>query len=227
MALTIKYCGLKTPADLDLAVALGVDMVGFMQFPKSPRALPLADIGALVEATRDRAESCVLLVNPDDALVAEVAALRPDWLQLHGDETPARVTEIRDQSGLKVMKAIKVGEAADLEPMPDYATVADRLLLDAKPPKGADRPGGHGNVFDWGLLENVDPDLDFMLAGGLSLTNVGEAIEMVRPFGLDLSSALEREKGIKDHELMRAFMAAVRSAEAALEPTDARKAEAL
>jgi phosphoribosylanthranilate isomerase len=161
---------------------------------------------------RGRVETAVMLVNPDNSCVMEIAALSPDWIQLHGPETPHRVETIRDEAGIAVLKAIPIGSAEDVAHVKDFADIADRLLLDAKPPKGAERPGGHGVAFDWGLLKALDPSVPFMLSGGLTPETVGAAIKAVRPFGVDVSSGVETAPGQKDAELIRAFIEAARAA---------------
>ncbi|HEY8595275.1 MAG TPA: phosphoribosylanthranilate isomerase [Devosiaceae bacterium] len=211
----IKICGIRTPETLEAAIAAGADMVGFVHFPKSPRHLSIEEIGDLVSQARGRAEAVVLAVNPDNSLIAEIAALDPDWLQLHGSESPQRVAAIRAEGGVPVLKAIGIGSAADVAVMGEFDEVADRLLVDAKPPKIADRPGGLGLAFDWSLLKALDPEMEFMLSGGLSPDNVAEAVRMIRPFGLDVSSGVESAPGIKDAGLIAAFVAAARGAVAA------------
>lgn len=211
----IKICGIRTPETLEAAIAAGADMVGFVHFPKSPRHLSIEEIGDLVSQARGRAEAVVLAVNPDNSLIAEIAALDPDWLQLHGSESPQRVAAIRAEGGVPVLKAIGIGSAADVAVMGEFDEVADRLLVDAKPPKIADRPGGLGLAFDWSLLKALDPEMEFMLSGGLSPDNVAEAVRMIRPFGLDVSSGVESAPGIKDAGLIAAFVAAARGAAAA------------
>ncbi len=213
--LIIKICGIKTEAILDTAIEAGADMVGFMHFPRSPRHLELDPIGEMISLCRGRIESCVVLVNPDNTLVAQVAALGPDWIQLHGPETPARVAAIRDEAGIAVLKACAIGGADDVAAVAGYADVADRILLDAKPPKGADRPGGLGDSFDWSLLKPLDPSLGFMLSGGLTPETVGEAVRIVRPFGVDVSTGVEKAPGVKDAAKVAAFIARAREAEAA------------
>lgn len=210
--LIIKICGIKTEAILDAAIEAGTDMVGFVHFPRSPRHLDIDTIGELISLTRGRAESCVLLVNPDNTLVAQVAALGPDWIQLHGPETPHRVEAIRDEAGIAIMKVCSIGSAADVEHVAAFAEVADRLMLDTKPPKGADRPGGTGEPFDWTLLKALDPELPFILAGGLTPSTVAGAIGQVKPMGVDVSSGVESAPGVKDAALIRAFITAARSA---------------
>lgn len=207
----IKICGVKTMAVLDATIAAGADMVGFMHFARSPRHVSIEDLAGLISAARGRIESCVVLVNPDNSCVAEVAALGPDWIQLHGPETPHRVEAIRAEAGVEIMKALPIGTADDVAHVAAFAEVADRILLDAKPPKGSDRPGGLGQSFDWGLLEGLDPSIPFMLSGGLTPETVAAAIKAVRPFGVDVSSGVESAPGIKDIKLIEAFIRNARS----------------
>lgn len=210
--LVIKICGIKSEAILDAAIDAGADMVGFMHFPRSPRHLELDPIGELISLARGRAETCVVLVNPDNTLVAQVAALGPDWIQLHGPETPHRVEAIREEAGIAILKACSIGSAEDVAAVAGFADCADRLLLDAKAPKDASRPGGTGQTFDWSLLKALDPELSFMLSGGLTPDNVAAAIAAVRPFGVDVSSGVETAPGVKDAKLVRTFIERARAA---------------
>jgi phosphoribosylanthranilate isomerase len=210
--LIVKICGIRTPRMLEAVIEAGADMVGFVHFPRSPRHVDLEGLPELISMARGRVETAVMLVNPDNSCVMEIAALSPDWIQLHGPETPHRVETIRDEAGIAVLKAIPIGSAEDVAHVKDFADIADRLLLDAKPPKGAERPGGHGVAFDWGLLKALDPSVPFMLSGGLTPETVGAAIKAVRPFGVDVSSGVETAPGQKDAELIRAFIEAARAA---------------
>ena len=210
--LIIKICGIKSDAILDAAIEAGADMVGFMHFARSPRHLELDPIGELISRARGRVETCVVLVNPDNTLVAQVAALGPDWIQLHGPETPHRVEAIRDEAGIAIMKVCSIGGAEDVAAVASFAECADRLMLDAKPPKDATRPGGLGVTFDWSLLKALDPELGFMLSGGLTPDNVASAIAAVRPFGVDVSSGVESAPGVKDARLVRTFIERARAA---------------
>jgi phosphoribosylanthranilate isomerase len=214
--LCVKICGIRNEAILDAAIEAGADMVGFTHFPRSPRHADLDTISELISMTRGRAQSCVLLVNPDNTLVAQVAALGPDWIQLHGPETPHRVEAIREEAGIAILKACPIGSAEDVAAVAEFAECADRLLFDARAPKTAERPGGLGVAFDWGLLAALDPELSFMLSGGLTPETVGAAIEAVRPFGVDVSSGVETAPGLKDARLIAAFIANARAAHAAL-----------
>lgn len=210
---TIKICGIKTEALLDAAIDAGADMVGFVHFPRSPRHVTIEELANLISAARGRVQSCVLLVNPDNSCVAEVAALGPDWIQLHGPESPARVGAIRSLAGVEIMKAVPIGSAEDVAQIALFAEVADRILVDAKPPKGADRPGGLGHPFDWSLLKGIDPSIPLMLSGGLTTDNVAEAIKTVQPsFGIDVSSGVESAPGVKQKHLIEAFINAARAA---------------
>ncbi|HEX4298239.1 MAG TPA: phosphoribosylanthranilate isomerase [Devosia sp.] len=212
--LIIKICGIKTQAILEAAIEAGADMVGFVHFARSPRHLELDPIGELISLARGRAETCVLLVNPDNTLVAQVAALGPDWIQLHGPETPHRVETIRDEAGIAILKACPIGSAEDVAAVAGFAECADRILLDAKAPQGATRPGGLGTTFDWSLLKALDPSLSFMLSGGLTPDTVAAAIRATRPLGVDVSSGVEKSPGVKDAGLVRAFITNARSAAA-------------
>jgi len=212
--LIVKICGIKTPALLEATIAAGADMVGFMHVERSPRYVDLELLQELISTARGRIETCVVLVNPDNSTVMEVAALSPDWIQLHGPETPHRVEAIRDEAGIAILKALPIGSAEDVANVANFADIADRILLDAKPPKGADRAGGHGVAFDWTLLKALDPALPFMLSGGLTPATVGEAIRAVRPFAIDVSSGVETAPGVKDAALIRAFIENARQAHA-------------
>jgi phosphoribosylanthranilate isomerase len=210
--LIVKICGIRTPDILEAAIEAGADIVGFAHFERSPRHVDLEALPELISLARGRVETCVFLVNPDNSCVMEIAALSPDWIQLHGPETPHRVAAIREEAGIAILKAIPIGSAEDVAHVKDFAEVADRILLDAKPPKGAERPGGHGIPFDWGLLKALDPTLGFMLSGGLTPETVGTAIKTVRPIGVDVSSGVETAPGRKDAALIRAFIEAARAA---------------
>jgi len=210
--IVIKICGIKTSAVLEAAIEAGADMVGFMHFERSPRYIDIDTVGQLISEARGRVETAVVLVNPDNTLVAQVAALGPDWIQLHGHESPHRVEAIRAEAGVSILKVMPIGTAEDVAAVTDFVEVADRLLLDAKPPKHADRPGGLGVAFDWELLKALDPELPFMLSGGLTPDTVARAIKQVKPFGVDVSSGVESAPGVKDVELIRAFIQSARAA---------------
>lgn len=215
MSLIVKICGLSTPEALDVALDAGADMVGFVFFAPSPRHLAFDVACKLGQRVRGRAQKVALTVDADDVVFEAIAeALQPDMLQLHGKESPARVTALKQRFNLPVMKAIAVEAAGDLAAIAAYAKVADRLLFDARAPRQATRPGGLGKAFDWKLLENLDRDPPFMLSGGLHARNVEEALRITRAPGVDVSSGVERAPGEKDPEKIRAFVRAARQAAA-------------
>jgi phosphoribosylanthranilate isomerase len=214
MSLIVKICGLSTRDTLDAALHAGADMVGFVFFPASPRDISLATARELGKQAKGRAEKVALTVDADDATLANIVeTLQPDMLQLHGSESVARVRDIKQRFGLPVMKVIAVETPADLAMLPGYAAVADRILFDARAPKGATRPGGLGAVFDWRLLEGLDLKVPFMISGGLNAGNVAEAAGVTRAVGLDVSSGVETAPGVKNPEMIRKFIHAARAAQ--------------
>ncbi|MCA3598292.1 MAG: phosphoribosylanthranilate isomerase [Methylobacterium sp.] len=219
MSLLVKICGLKTVESIETALTAGADMIGFVFHPKSPRFITTRLAAALADAAAGRAKIAALVVDPgDDQLAAINSAVSPDLWQFHGHERYERLRDVRAVFGLPVMKAVGVAEAADLPGAAAYARVSDRILLDAKPPKDAAYPGGHGKVFDWSILSALSPDLPFMVSGGLTPENVGEAIRTIRGMGLkllgvDVSSGVESAPGVKDLGKIRAFIAAAREAD--------------
>jgi phosphoribosylanthranilate isomerase len=215
MPLIVKICGLSTPETLDAALGAGADMVGFVFFPPSPRHLRFDVARALGQRVRGRAQKVALTVDADPAFLQSIVeALGPDILQLHGAESVAQITAIRRKFGLPVMKAVPIAVKEDLARIGTYATVADRLLFDARAPRDATRPGGLGNTFDWHLLKNVRSGVPFMLSGGLDATNIVDALRITRATGIDVSSGVERAPGVKDVDKIIAFVRAARRAAA-------------
>lgn len=214
MSLVVKICGLSTRATLDAALTAGADMVGLVFFPPSPRHVGLDAARDLADAARGHAGIVALTVDADDnQLEAIMTAVGPDLLQLHGRETPERIAAIKRRFALPVMKAVPVATRDDLTTLPAYAAVADRILFDARAPKGATRPGGLGATFDWTLLQGLDLALPFMVSGGLSADNVADAVRITRAGGVDISSGVESSPGVKDPDLIRAFIRAARATE--------------
>lgn len=212
-AVRVKICGLRTPETVAAAVAAGAAYVGFVFFAKSPRHLTLAEAAPLALSVPSGVAKVALVVDADDAaLDALTDAVPLDMLQLNGAETPTRVAAIKARYGLPVMKAIGVAEAGDLAQIDAFARVADQLLIDAKPPRGATRPGGNGAAFDWSLLAGRRWTVPWMLAGGLNARNAAAAIAHSGARQLDLSSGVETAPGLKDIGLIAAFLAAVESA---------------
>ncbi len=206
----IKICGLKTAEAVDRAVALGASHVGFIFFPKSPRNIEPADAGPLADRVRGRARIVAVTVDADnDALDEIIDQLHPDMLQLHGHESPERVLNVKAVYGLPVIKAFSVRDAEDLKKIEPYVGIADRFLFDAKPPAGSDLPGGNGVSFDWKLLHALDDSVNYMLSGGLSGENVADALRLTHAPGVDVSSGVESQPGVKDLGLMETFFDAV------------------
>jgi len=212
MSTSVKICGLSTPETMEAALKAGADMVGLVFFEKSPRHVSLEIAKSLAARAQQRAEVVALTVDADDAaLEAIVRALAPEYLQLHGRETPERVEEIQRKFGVSAIKALGVSEAADLLAADTYKA-ADALLIDAKPPKGAILPGGNGIAFDWRLARGFSPRKPWMLSGGLDAGNVGEAIRLSLARSVDVSSGVESAPGVKDPAKIRAFIDAAQAA---------------
>lgn len=210
----IKICGLSTVETLDAALDGGAELVGFVRYARSPRHLELAAGRVLSARARGKALRVALTVDAgDEELAAIVETLDPDVLQLHGEETPERVASVRARFGRPVMKAVHVAGPADLDSIPDYAEVADRILLDAKPPEtAAALPGGNGLAFDWRLVAGLDRKLPFMLSGGLTPDSVATAIALTGACAIDVSSGVEDRPGVKSPAKIEAFIRAARAA---------------
>jgi phosphoribosylanthranilate isomerase len=205
----VKICGLRTPADVTAVARAGAAYAGFVFFPKSPRNLTLPEARAAALAAPPGLAKVALTVDADDAtLDAIVEAVPLDMLQLHGHETPDRVAAVRARYRLPVMKALGVADEGDLPAILDFSSVADQLLIDAKPPRGADLPGGNGLSFDWRLIARRRWLRPWMLAGGLTAANVAEAIRLTGARQVDVSSGVEGAVGVKDPAKIAAFVAA-------------------
>lgn len=213
MPFLVKICGLTTPDAVDAAVSAGADMVGLVFFPPSPRHIGFVPARALAQRARGKAEVVALTVDADDlTLDTIIETIQPDRLQLHGHEDCERVRAIRARYGIPIIKAFGISTAADLDRLEDYRRCVDLFLLDAKPPRGATRPGGNGTAFDWSILDRRPKDLRFLLSGGLSPETVGPAVARTRPNGVDVSSGVEKAPGVKDIALISAFVRAARDA---------------
>jgi phosphoribosylanthranilate isomerase len=213
MPAKVKICGLKTQAALEVALDGGANYVGLVFFPPSPRYLTPARAEAIAARARGRAKIVALLVDADDSLVADVvAAAAPDILQLHGQETRERVSEIRRRWGIPVMKAVAVETAEDARAGLRFSPAADLILFDARAPEASTRPGGNGAPFDWRLLAGVTGTAPFVLSGGLTPDNVAEAIRITGAAIVDVSSGVESRPGEKDPELIRRFLGAAKGA---------------
>ena len=211
MSVKVKICGVRTPAIVEEAADAGADFVGLVLFAKSPRHIELEEARVLAAVARGRIGTVAVMVDPEDDLVDGVLEkVRPDFLQLHGSETPQRVAAIKARTGLPVMKAIPVADAADVADAGAYAASADYILFDAKPTQDARLPGGNGLPFDWQVLTGLAPP--FALSGGLTPDNVGAAIRLTGASLVDVSSGVERAPGEKDARLVRSFIEAAKAA---------------
>lgn len=205
----VKICGLTRPEDVTAVADAGAAYAGFVFFPKSPRNVSIETARELAVDVPVGVAKVALVVDANDALLDAITSAVPlDILQLHGHETPERVTEIRSRYGLPVMKAVGVADAEDVAALDLYADVADQILVDAKPPKNADLPGGNGVSFDWRLISARRWSVPWMLAGGLTPDNVAEAIALTGAKQVDVSSGVETSPGVKDAEAIRAFIQA-------------------
>jgi len=205
----VKICGLSTPKQVAWAVEAGAAYLGFVFFPRSPRHVSVAQATPLARDVPPGVAKVALVVDPSDALLDEITGSVPlDMLQLHGRESPERVLEIRARCGLPVMKAVGIAGEDDLARLDAYMPVADQILVDAKPPQGADLPGGMGVPFDWRLIAGRHWPKPWMLAGGLTPQNVGLAVKLTGARQVDVSSGVESAPGVKDGDLIRSFIAA-------------------
>lgn len=208
----VKICGLTETADIPAAIVAGASYVGFVFFPKSPRHLELEAAQFMATSVPEGIVKVALTVDADNAMLDQLTGQVPlDMLQLHGKESPARVSEVKSRYGLPVMKAIGIESETDLTQIGFYAKVADQLLIDAKPPKGAERPGGNAMAFDWSLIAGRRWPVPWMLAGGLTPENVGEAVRATGARQVDVSSGVESAPGVKDAKKMADFVAAARA----------------
>jgi Phosphoribosylanthranilate isomerase len=209
-AVAVKICGLNDEESIDAAIEAGADYIGLVFFAKSPRAVD-AERAAELTQFIEGVQKVGLFVDPDDSLLDEVLThVRLDLLQFHGSETPGRLARIRDEYGVPVMKVIPLAEAADLAAAEPFHGVADQLLFDARPPRGAALPGGNAQSFDWSILKGFRSPVPWMLAGGLTAANVAEAIRATGAKAVDVSSGVESSPGVKDPEKIRAFIAAAK-----------------
>ena len=213
-AVGVKICGVRDGATLEAAAAGGAAYAGFVFFERSPRHLGWDEAAALAAAAPPGLCKVALAVDPDDAALANLAALPLDMIQLHGSETPARAAEIRRRLGLPVMKAVGLAAPEDLAALDLWEDAADQILVDAKPPKDGPLPGGMGVAFDWRLIAGRRWRRPWMLAGGLTPETVAEAIRLTGARQLDVSSGVESAPGVKDPARIAEFCAAARSAQA-------------
>lgn len=210
--ISVKICGITSPLAMEQAAEAGARYTGLVFFEKSPRNVTIEQARVIALAAPIGVAKVALTVNADDAFLESMLdQVAIDMIQLHGKETPERVADVKAKFGLPVMKAIGVATQDDLAQVEVYAKVADQILVDAKPPKGADLPGGNGLAFDWNLLAGRRWALPWMLAGGLTPQTAKLAIDMTGARQLDVSSGVETSPGVKDVAKMRAFVQAAQA----------------
>ena len=207
----VKICGLTRAQDVEAAIEYGADYLGFIVEAKSVRRLTTAQAARLAAPAKGIIPRVAVTVNADDALLSRImSAMAPDYIQCHGDETPARIAEITKRFKVKTIKAVAIEAQSDMITAEQYAGVADFMLYDAKPPKGETVRGGHGLSFDWNILNRAPLPKIWALAGGLTPENAAEAIKRTNAPILDVSSGVESAAGIKDRLKIKAFMDAIR-----------------
>src|ERR1700761_2453041 len=213
MPIQVKICGINSVESADAAVRAGADYVGLVFHARSPRALNPEQGRVLSARLRGRARIVALLADADDAAIAAAMAdANPDFIQLHGRESVARVSEIRGRTGVGIIKVISVADASDISAAAQYEDVADMLMFDTKAPANATREGGHGVAFDWQLLRGRSFPRPWILAGGLNPENVARAIAVSGAPGVDVSSGVETSPGVKSPDLIRSFIDNARNA---------------
>lgn len=202
----VKICGLKNEETLRAAIDGGARYIGFNFYPPSPRAVTPDEAVALGKSIPASCLRVGVMVDPDDGLIDETLPAL-DAIQLHGKETPERVREVKDKTAKTVIKALRIKGAADLEPLPAFAEVADIILFDAKPPSTpGSLPGGNGLTFDWRLLQDLRLDIPWILSGGLEASNLSDAVRLCAAPAVDVASGVERAPGVKDAAKIRDFL---------------------
>ncbi|MFK7838849.1 MAG: phosphoribosylanthranilate isomerase [Bdellovibrionales bacterium] len=202
----VKICGLSDPENLNAAITAGARYLGFVFYEPSPRNVSFDTAWNLARAVPTGVRSVGLFVDPDDHMLERIlTGIQLDMVQLHGNETPGRINEIKERYAMPVMKAIRIHDENDLEDLDGFEAAADWLLFDAKPPK-ADLPGGTGETFDWNILKNKTFKKPWMLSGGLDINNVQDALDILKPNAVDISSGVEKERGIKDANKIKEFI---------------------
>jgi len=207
----VKICGLSDPDNLQIAISAGARYIGLVFYPPSPRNVSFDTAWNLARAVPTGVRSTGLFVNPsDEQLERTLTGIQLDMVQLHGDESPGRINEIKERFSMPVIKAIRVHDENDLNDLEGFEAAADYLLFDAKPPN-ATLPGGTGESFDWNILKDRKFKKPWMLSGGLDSNNVKDALNILKPNAVDISSGVESAPGVKDPEKIKAFIKAVKS----------------
>jgi phosphoribosylanthranilate isomerase len=205
--MNIKICGVKSLEIAEEVISAGASHIGFVLFSKSPRNISPRAAGEIANKIKGRIQTVIVTVNPTDELIAETLLyFKPDYIQLHGHETPARVKEIMEKFDLKIIKAISVKNKIDLAEAEKYKNLVEYILFDSKPPVKSKIPGGNALAFDWKILENFSADYKWILSGGLDQTNIGKAIAITKTNFIDVSSGVETEPGVKNSRYIKTFV---------------------
>ena len=212
--LTVKICGMNSQTAVDAAIASGVDYLGFVFFPPSPRSLTPEFASSLMEERSDDFKVVAVVVNPSDKLLEEITNhLAPDIFQLHGSETAEDITNIKQKFNTKIIKAIKISKLEDFEEVSKFDKVADFMLFDAAAPENTTHslPGGNGISFNWNWLSDASLETPWFLSGGLNISNINEAIKITGATAVDVSSGVEDKAGIKNNKKIIEFMKTVKT----------------
>ena len=215
MTRQVKICGISTTPALEAAIASGADFIGLVFYEPSPRNVSIDKAVELASQARGNTKIVALTVDPDDELLDEItASVQPNYIQLHGSETPQRTAAIARKTGLPIIKAIKIRERKDVSQAAAYTNIADIILFDAKAPETATNalPGGNGLMFDWSLLSSTNLPKGYMLSGGLSPRNIADAVTQTDAAIFDVSSGVETSPGEKDIDAIKNFIVAMRNA---------------
>ncbi len=206
MANLVKICGIKSLEFIDICAAAGADFIGFVNFAKSPRHVDISDLERLINHTPKTMKSVILTVNAPMSEIEQIAKFKPSYIQLHGNETPVDCQKIKNKTGLAIIKAIAIDNTDDVKKAYLYQNVVDILLFDTKPIKGAILPGGNGQAFNWALLAGEKFNCKTMVAGGLNVNNIALAMQQSNIYNVDVSSAVEQVRGVKDKNLIEQFI---------------------
>ena len=206
----IKICGINDKLCMDAAIESKADYIGLVFYNKSPRNLSLGDAQQLLKNRNQHSKIVALTVNSDDGFIKDIEQnIRPDYFQLHGNETPLRCKEIKVKFETPIIKGIGIKNKLDLiKANQDYENLCDILLLDSP---SSILPGGNGEIFNWNIIKNCEPSKKWMLAGGLNINNIEKAVKISDPPAIDISSGVEISKGIKDPEMIKNFITKCRN----------------
>ena len=206
----IKICGINDKLSMDAAIESKADYIGLVFYDKSPRNLSLGDAKELLKNRNQHSKIVALTVNSDDDFIRDIEQnIKPDYFQLHGNETPLRCKEIKTKFEIPIIKGIGIKNKLDLiKANQDYENLCDILLLDSP---SSILPGGNGEIFNWNIIKNCEPSKKWMLAGGLNINNIEKAVKISNPPAIDISSGVEISKGIKDPEMIKNFITKCRN----------------